>query len=84
MARQEESVSLKRVHAQYLESLRAAAELPAGLTLNGEVLEGPRVAMEALRDQLTETLAERGFGEDYSITAEGALIEELIDALHLP
>jgi hypothetical protein len=84
MATKLDSVKLSAAHADYLQAILATVGLPAGLTLNGQVLEGPRVAMEALGDRLTETLAERGFDEDYSTTAEGELIEGLIDALHRP
>lgn len=77
-----ESVKLNRAQSSYLESLRAAAGLPVGLRLNGLVLEGPRDAIESLRDKLTDILAEQGFGEDYSTTAEGEIIEDLIDTLN--
>lgn len=36
---------------------------------------------EAVRDALTEALAQVGFGADYELTADGHLIEDLIDKL---
>jgi hypothetical protein len=64
-----------------LEALQANTGLPAALRLNDLVLEGSPSAIEALRERLTQLLAERGFAEDYSATAEGELLEDLIDAL---
>ena len=84
MTQQGHSLKLSRVQTKYLETLEASTGLPAGLELKEQALEGPRVALESLRDQLTDILAERGFGADYAATAEGELIESLIDALHLP
>jgi hypothetical protein len=83
MAKGTQSVQLTEAQSRYLEALQANAGLPAGLRLNGLVLEGSPNAIEALREKLTQLLAERGFAEDYSATAEGDLIEDLIDALHL-
>ena len=74
---------LTEAQSKYLEALQSNAELPAGLRLNERVLEGSPNAIEALRERLTHLLAERGFAEDYSTTAEGELIEELIDGLCL-
>ena len=79
---QAESVKLNRVQSRYLEGLRATTGLPVGLRLDGLVLEGPRDAIESLRDKLTDILAERGFGEDYSTTGEGEIVEDLIDTLY--
>lgn len=82
MAKEIPSAQLTESQARYLEALQANAGLPSGLRLNGLVLEGLPNAIEALREQLTQLLAERGFAEDYSTTAEGDLLEGLIDALH--
>lgn len=75
-------VQLSETHASYLRSLELGAKLPRDLKLSGRVLEGPPEAIEILREVLTELLAERGFAGDYSTTAEGELIEDLIDILH--
>ena len=83
MKQEAESVKLNRAQSGYLESLRDIAGFPVGLRLEGLVLEGPRDAIESLRDKLTDILGEQGFGEDYSITSEGELIEGLIDILNL-
>lgn len=37
---------------------------------------------EEFRDKLTRRLAEIGFDQDYEITAEGRMLEELIDRLN--
>lgn len=84
MTQHGDSVKLSEAQADYVEALGTTAGLPVGLRLNGQVLEGSRAAVETLRETLTEMLAERGFGEDYSTTAEGEFIEKLIDALQLP
>jgi hypothetical protein len=83
MAKGTQSAQLTEAQSRYLEALQVKAGLPAGLRLNGLVLEGLPDAVEALREKLTQLLAERGFAEDYSATAEGELIENLIDSLHL-
>jgi hypothetical protein len=67
----------------YLRDLQVGGELPEGLKLSARVLEGSPDAIEALRETLTDLLAKRGFAADYSTTAEGELIEDLIDVLHL-
>ena len=52
---------------------------------NGMVLLRLRRAMtEPIREALTVQLAEIGFDENYNLTAEGALIEDLIDGLFVP
>ena len=52
---------------------------------NGMVLLRLRRAMtEPIRAALTVQLAEIGFDENYNLTAEGALIEDLIDRLFVP
>jgi hypothetical protein len=84
MTEQRHSLKLSRAQTKYLETLEALAGLPAGLELNELALVGPRAAIESLRDQLTDILAERGFGEEYAATAEGELIESLIDTVYLP
>ena len=81
MAMGAQSVRLTEAQSVYLEALQSSVGLPAGLRLNDRVLEGAPNAIEALRETLTQQLAERGFAEDYSATAEGEIIESLIDAL---
>ncbi len=76
------SVKLSETQLSYLRSLELGAKLPEGLELSGRVLEGPPDAFEIVRERLTELLAERGFAADYTTTAEGDLIEDLIDVLH--
>ncbi|WP_428149841.1 hypothetical protein [Brevundimonas sp.] len=39
---------------------------------------------EVVRDALTTELATVGFDPEYELTAEGRLIEDLIDALFIP
>lgn len=73
---------LTEIQSIYLATMQANRKLPEGLRLNDRILEGPPKALEALRAILTHLLAERGFAEDYSVTNEGKLIEDLIDALH--
>jgi hypothetical protein len=43
-----------------------------------------REESENVREALTGAMAERGFDADYHLTAEGRLVEELIDALFIP
>ena len=83
MAREFVSVQLTEAQSRYLESLRVAGGLTDGVWLKGLAIEGSPGAIEALRETLTQRLAERGFAPDYSTTAEGDLIEDLIDALHI-
>jgi len=40
-------------------------------------------AAEKMRASLTELLARAGFGEDYSPTKEGLVLEELIDRFYI-
>jgi hypothetical protein len=83
MASGSDFVRLTEAQSMYLEALQANAGLPAGLRLSDLAIEGSPDAIEALRERLTHLLAERGFAEDYSATAEGELLEDLIDALCL-
>lgn len=41
-------------------------------------------AAETVRDELTTLLPTVGFDADYELTAEGRIIEDLIDALFIP
>lgn len=41
-------------------------------------------AAETVRDELTALLLTVGFDADYELTAEGRIIEDLIDALFIP
>jgi hypothetical protein len=69
----------------YLVSIASQNDLLEGLTISGEkAVLGSREAIERLRGQLTELVAKVGFDEDYAPTAEGELIEHIIDALYLP
>ena len=45
-------------------------------------LQVPRTASEEFRAVFTERLAKVGFDEAYELTAEGKLLEELIDRFH--
>jgi len=83
MAIGNESVRLTEAQSKYLGEIQSNGALPGGLRLKDRVLEGSPDAIEALRERLTQLLAERGFAEDYSTTAEGELIEDLIDCLYL-
>jgi hypothetical protein len=83
MAKETRSTQLTVAQSKYLQALQANLGLPVGIRLNDRTLEGLPEAIEGLRERLTQLLAERGFAEDYSTTAEGDLLEDLIDALHL-
>lgn len=39
---------------------------------------------EIIRSYLTERLAKVGFDEDYELTLEGRILEDLIDHLYMP
>jgi hypothetical protein len=43
-----------------------------------------RSILNPLRDELIELVVRVGFDENYNLTAEGALIEDLIDGLFVP
>jgi hypothetical protein len=81
MASRSELVKLTSVQLQYLQRLMRSEGWPVGLAFSDSALVGSVEAVEALRDRLTEILAERGFAEDYSPNAEGKLLEDLIDTL---
>ena len=47
-------------------------------------LELPPATAEEFRGAFTEQLAKVGFGDAYEPTAEGKLLEDLIDRFHTP
>ena len=57
---------------QTLNSAEAGRSGKFGLRLD-------RIEAEKVRASLTELLAQAGFGEDYSPTKQGQVLEELID-----
>jgi len=70
---------------RYLTKSSMPGDLLNGLTIkNGSFIEGTRSAVERLRDRLTELMATVGFDQDYSPTAEGKVIEQIIDVLFVP
>ena len=48
------------------------------------ILRLNRFDAERLRGKLTEQLAKAGFDEDYALTSQGELLEELIDRFRFP
>jgi hypothetical protein len=74
-----------RLTAQQREYLREATFLPDDLRArlarspNPTALEVDADTANELTSAFTVRLAEAGFDEDYEVTAEGALLEDLID-----
>lgn len=71
------TVALNEVQMQYLvvtQGILGSIEIVSETTVQGD-----RCSFEELRERLTERMAKFGFDEDYSVTEEGTLIEELID-----
>lgn len=53
------------------------------ISSNMTELELSPLESEEIRDSLTELLAKNGFNEDYSLNANGVLIEKLIDTFYI-
>ena len=77
------SLTLKPTPEQrvVLERLHLPDRIAAALRLRRFAL-APEDA-EAVRDALTVEMATKGFGPDYEPTAEGRVIEDLIDRLFI-
>jgi hypothetical protein len=79
--------------ARELAYLRSASFLPAALARvvhvarpagpDGYKLKVPHDIAEQLRSSFTDRLAAAGFDANYELTAEGQMLEDLIDRFHL-
>jgi hypothetical protein len=79
----EEFDCLKRLVStdHHLSTLLACTTIKRGNKLTVRL---DRADSERLRLYLSERLAQRGFRDDYSLTKQGELVEELIDRLCRP
>ncbi|WP_434111520.1 hypothetical protein [Methylocaldum sp. GT1TLB] len=67
------------LESQQIDTLRAVAQSSDV----GVVLRLPRDSVEEFRDAFTEQLAKVGFDENYDLTPEGKMLEDLIDRFFL-
>jgi hypothetical protein len=79
------SFELTDEQMNYLTQQSISSDWLRDLNIRGEnVVEGNLDAVERLREHLTERLALVGFDKDYVLTAEGEMLEQIIDALYVP
>ena len=76
---------------EFLRRLGSNDETLAKLLKSAEAIRGgnfgvqlDRANAEKVRTSLTELLAKAGFEEDYSLTNQGEMLEELIDRFYIP
>jgi len=82
-------VALTRIEVEYLKAASfltpaLLASLRSAQWSSSELasLELSPTTAEEFRDALTERLARVGFDESYGLTAEGKILEDLIDHFH--
>ena len=72
------------LNARFLGPLQIEAVRAAELSSDGSaVLELSRNSAEEFREAFTNELAKVGFDENYGVTAEGRILENLIDLFHV-
>lgn len=72
------------INANFLGPLQAEAVRAAELSSDGSaVIRLSRNSAEKFRETFTNELAKVGFDENYDLTAEGRILEGLIDFFHV-
>jgi hypothetical protein len=72
------------INAQFLGPLQIEAVRAAESSSDGSaVLKLSRNLAEEFREAFTNELAKVGFDENYDLTAEGRILEDLIDFFHV-
>jgi hypothetical protein len=72
------------LNAEFLDPLQVEAVRAIEMSSDGSaVLELSRNLAEAFREAFTTELARVGFDENYDLTAEGRILENLIDIFHV-
>jgi hypothetical protein len=72
------------INAKFLGPLQIEAVRAAELSNDGSaVLRLSRDSAEEFREAFTHELAKEGFDENYDLTAEGRILEDLIDRFHV-
>ena len=72
------------LNARFLGPLQIEVVRAAELSSDGSaVLELSRNSAEEFREAFTNELAKVGFDENYDVTAEGRILENLIDFFHV-